>query len=44
MRKTHSLLWQQPEYIAKQIEASHSLPNKAELQLQRILDDLFPDG
>lgn len=36
-------LWQNPEYVAKQIKARHVKPNKSELKLQEILNDLFPN-
>jgi len=36
-------LWQDPDYIQKQMNARGCRPNRPELQLQRVLDELFPD-
>ena len=41
--KTYKQLWSNPEYIRKMISAQNRKPNKAELALEQILDELFPN-
>lgn len=42
-RKISKALWQQPEFVKKQMKSRHTFPNKWEIQVDSLLQRILPD-